>query len=473
MSEIIPLAAISTPPDRQREVFPEAAMEELKASILTMKGLMCPILVRPDAKLDGQFILVAGERRLRVIKTIQTHYAFGEQMIAPGFIPAVVKQFPNDMEVMEAELHENTIRLNLTWQERAAAIAKLHALKVMKNPQHSIGETAYILDDKTTALTTGFATANVYKRVEASLLVNKFLQEGDADVQKASSLADATKIATRKIEAQLMIKLKEHREAKQALIATQPVTAEPTEELSRDEDPVGFLLRQRSECVLLEGDMREQIRNVPSGSINVIVTDPPYGEGVDDFGDAASLRHDYSEENFEELYETLIAELPRICAPSAHIYIFCNFEYFFPLREKIAALKGWRVRKTPLIWTKGSTGNLADGTAQGYKRSYELILYASQGKRPCSGVISDVIYFPMVRQKVHAAQKPVELYSKLLTMSAVPGDTVLDCFAGSGTIFHAAQALALKSVGIEMNPLFIEMCRLAMEGKEPNWKAEV
>jgi len=76
---------------------------------------------------------------------------------------------------------------------------------------------------------------------------------------------------------------------------------------------------------------------------------------------------------------------------------------------------------------------------------------------------------PMVKFKSHAAQKPPELYTTLLKMSAVPGDTILDAFAGSGTIFLAAKTLPLITViGIEKDPMFQGLCELAMQGKVPD-----
>jgi DNA modification methylase len=46
----------------------------------------------------------------------------------------------------------------------------------------------------------------------------------------------------------------------------------------------------------------------------------------------------------------------------------------------------------------------------------------------------------------------VSLYEDLLKRSARPGDSVLDPFAGSGTIFPAAHSLKIKATGIELDP---------------------
>ena len=472
MLAILAIKDIVINENRQREIFGEQELEELKTSIQGESGLITPILVRPGKK-EGTYILVAGERRLRAISTITEEYAFGTDRINPGFIPVVVKPFSSDIAAYEAELHENIMRVNLSWQERAKAIASLHEYHKMLNPQQTISRTAYLIDQSPTAEKTGYANASAVKTTQNAILVNSYLH--DPEVAKAASLKDATKIVTRKLEEENLLRLRAYSEKKREEEAARLASvAQERKESLEDAFDLELLTPVPSSKILgsntlLEGDMKEKIKEIPDNSINVIITDPPYGVGVEDFGDSgnAAMPHEYSEEDYEELHEVLVNNLSRICASSAHVYIFCDLEYFHVLRDMIRAQDGWRVRRKPLIWNKGSTGNLSDGSAQGYKSSYECILYATRGKRPCGAVTSDVLYFPMVKNKTHAAQKPTELYKRLLEMSSVPGDKVLDAFAGSGTIFRAAKDFAIEALGIEKSPVFCELCKLAIEDKEP------
>ena len=81
-----------------------------------------------------------------------------------------------------------------------------------------------------------------------------------------------------------------------------------------------------------------------------------------------------------------------------------------------------------------------------------MILYAIKGKKPTTGIYPDVITTFADANMSHGAQKPVALYVDLLKISVRAGDTILDAFAGSGTIFPAAHQLKVKAVGVEMNP---------------------
>lgn len=482
--KILSIFDIDIGSDRQRKAFPDAEMEELKASILTEKGLMCPILVRPMD--NDRYRLVAGERRLRTITAMKKAYQFGEQHIPSLHIPAVVKNFSTDQEEMEAELHENIVRLGLTWQEKAMAIAKLHELKQIKNPLHNVGMTARLVEE--TTITGDYARPSTYRDVQASILVKDYLNL--PEVANAKDLKTAQKVVSHTLEKEQLRMLMELNSNRQAFNAQQNLTKSmeklgevdglelvlPPEPFSLTPESPYLALDLGPETqqppaptklgLLLKGDMLSEIKTIKDNSINVVVTDPPYGVGVDKFKGSgrSGLLHEYSEDNYEELHERLVSELDRICAVSAHVYIFCDMEYFHKLKSLFS--EGWRVRRGPLIWSKGHMGKLPEGSLQGYKRSYESILYATRGNRPCAAITRDVLDFPADRVKIHAAQKPVALYKHLLQMSAIPGDTVLDAFAGRGTIFLAARDLLINPIGIELSDHYGMLCELAQEGKD-------
>ena len=111
---------------------------------------------------------------------------------------------------------------------------------------------------------------------------------------------------------------------------------------------------------------------------------------------------------------------------------------------------GWSVFRTPLIWYKRN-GMRAPWPEYGPQRKYETILYATKGKRPVLKKAGDVLDYPPDINLGHAAQKPVALFEDLLRRSCHPGDTVLDPFAGTGTIFPAAHVLKCRATGVELD----------------------
>src|SRR5687768_9805242 len=106
--KLIPLDSLIIPENRQRKEFPRKEMDDLKESI-TSKGLLHLPVVRNDG-----LTLVAGERRCKAIRELNDEgidFIYNDEAIPFGFFPVSLLQDLSDLEVMEAELEENVIRL--------------------------------------------------------------------------------------------------------------------------------------------------------------------------------------------------------------------------------------------------------------------------------------------------------------------------------------------------------------------------
>jgi ParB family chromosome partitioning protein len=106
------LSDIITNTDQPRKHFDQALLEELASSIKKY-GVIQPILVTPT-DLNGQFLLVAGERRWRASKIAKI-----------STIPAVVHK-RKELDQLEIALIENVQRVDLSPLETAISIEKLH-----------------------------------------------------------------------------------------------------------------------------------------------------------------------------------------------------------------------------------------------------------------------------------------------------------------------------------------------------------
>jgi ParB family chromosome partitioning protein len=108
----VPIDRIAPNPDQPRRTFAEGALEELAASIRE-KGVIQPLIVRPDpARADG-FQIVAGERRWRAAQRAQLHE-----------LPVIVREF-DDTEVLEVAIIENIQRADLNALEEAQGYRQL------------------------------------------------------------------------------------------------------------------------------------------------------------------------------------------------------------------------------------------------------------------------------------------------------------------------------------------------------------
>lgn len=425
--QLIEIKKIIIKPNRQRKEFDAQAMQEL-VNTIQGKGLMhAPVLRHTD---EGM-VLVAGERRVRAVVEMQILggiLRFNNEEIPDGFIPYVNIGDLDELAAEECELEENLHRKDLTWQENAAAMSKLHSLRSRQAQAqgrvHTVADTA--------AETKGRSDGGYQAAVRKDLVVAKYLH--NPEVAKARTADEAFKI----------IKRQEESSRNLALAAE-----------------VGKTFNQ-SVHELHNTNCLSWMRAQGEGQFDVILTDPPYGLGADSFGDAGGkltgIEHHYKDdvESFKALMEEWCPLAYRVAKPQAHAYVFCDLDNFHWLKQQMTAA-GWWVTRTPFICTKPNSGRVPH-PEHGPRRQWEMILYAIKGKKVTTGIYPDVITTMADPNMSHGAQKPVALFSDLLRRSIRAGDTVLDTFAGSGTIFPAAHQLKVKAVGIEMNPEYAGLC---------------
>jgi site-specific DNA-methyltransferase (adenine-specific) len=177
---------------------------------------------------------------------------------------------------------------------------------------------------------------------------------------------------------------------------------------------------------LLHGDCLEVMKCVPDKSIDLVLTDPPYRDEVDN-QPTMDMRKNGGMENFgNKLNKEQFAEIVRI---SKHQIIWgCNNFNFLP------AHKGF------LVWQKHIPENFTMSMAE--------IAYVSESL----STISKVFKIASNREKrLHPTQKPLRLFEWILEKYSSVGDTVLDCFMGSGTTGVACKKLNRNFIGIELD----------------------
>jgi ParB family chromosome partitioning protein len=108
----IPVESLRPNPNQPRRTFGEAEMSELAASIRE-KGVIQPLIVRPDPTAQGRYEIVAGERRWRAAQRAQLHD-----------VPVIVRTY-TDTEVLEVAIIENIQRADLNPIDEASAYRQL------------------------------------------------------------------------------------------------------------------------------------------------------------------------------------------------------------------------------------------------------------------------------------------------------------------------------------------------------------
>jgi site-specific DNA-methyltransferase (adenine-specific) len=203
---------------------------------------------------------------------------------------------------------------------------------------------------------------------------------------------------------------------------------------------------------IIHGDCLEKLKEIEEGSVDCIVTDPPYGYSF------MGKDWDKAVVGVETWKECL-----RVLKPGAFAFVLDTHSRFFSLdawaektlpflivpkaskREKNAGLEGFEERET-----RGGGGRVEAGydeTEEGRRLRQTATAYGAVKAK---------------QSNTHATVKPIKLMSYLITLGTREGDTVLDPFLGSGTTGVAAKMLGRKFIGIERESEYVEIAKARM-----------
>ena len=201
---------------------------------------------------------------------------------------------------------------------------------------------------------------------------------------------------------------------------------------------------------LFNGDCIEVMNGLAPESVNAVITDPPYMIGAKSTGDAKAKCGGWADmENAAWWYSEWLKLARRALTQNGFACVFGNWRSLPTLLYAFAKIQ-WPVDSL-LVWDKEWIGPA--GPKQ-LRPTYEIVIFAGMPKAIIANRSAKDIYrckwmAGHMKTTEHAAEKPVELMRHLIGLTTKPGDTVLDCFMGSGTSGVAAHLEKRKFIGIE------------------------
>jgi len=238
---------------------------------------------------------------------------------------------------------------------------------------------------------------------------------------------------------------------------------------------------------VLNEDCIKWLDNHSEENIHLTFIDPPFRQGKD----YRFFDDNQPEEKYWNWLEDVLSKVYRITVKGGAVY--------FMQREKNTENVLRILRKTKwvfqnlIIWKKKTS---AIPSEIRYSKQYQIIAFATKGERPrafnklridlptppeykygrSNGIyVTDVWddireltsgYFAgdeAIRDnegnRVHTQQSPVALLLRIILSSTLPGDIILDPFAGSGTTLVVAYQLKRNSIGIEIDPEYVELIK--------------
>jgi site-specific DNA-methyltransferase (adenine-specific) len=246
---------------------------------------------------------------------------------------------------------------------------------------------------------------------------------------------------------------------------------------------------------LHRGDCLPWLAGLPEGSVDLVVTDPPYGIGKawwDTFDDRRA---------YVAWAEGWLADVARVLSPRGTAYVMGFSEVLADLKwacgDRFAGTR-W------LVWAFRNRGNLRGD----WGRSHESILHLRKSRdftmdvdavrvpynahtqryperaqgassqfgagggswRPHPGGAKprDVLEIPLLNNGMaektdHPTQKPEELIRRLVAASSQPGDLVLDPFGGSGTTAVVCELLGRRWAVCEREADYVAMATARLD----------
>jgi modification methylase len=247
---------------------------------------------------------------------------------------------------------------------------------------------------------------------------------------------------------------------------------------------------------VIVGDCIEELRKLPSESVDLVFADPPYNlqlasellrpnntrvDGVDDDWDKFS-----SFTAYDSFCRAWLGECRRILKPDGAIWVIGSYHNVFRLGVALQDLGFWI--QNDIVWRK--VNPMPNFRGKRFTNAHETLIWASrdQKSRPTFNyeslkALNDDIQmrsdwlFPICSgperlkddggRKAHPTQKPEALLGRVLLASTHAGDIVLDPFFGTGTTGAAAQRLGRKWIGIERDADYARAARERIAAVSP------
>ena len=205
-------------------------------------------------------------------------------------------------------------------------------------------------------------------------------------------------------------------------------------------------------------DCLEGMKRIPDGSVDLIVTDPPYLMNYKT-GRRKDKTHRFNDvilnDDNEQLITDYVKECYRIMKDDTAMYLFCSsnkVDFFKRELEKLFSIKNM------IIWVKNN--HTAGDLESAFGRKYEIVFLVNKGQRKFNGErLTDIWEFPRVSGdgQLHQNQKPIELIKRCIEKHSDVGEVVFDGFMGSGTTAAAALDTNRNYIGFELDEYYFNV----------------
>jgi modification methylase len=246
---------------------------------------------------------------------------------------------------------------------------------------------------------------------------------------------------------------------------------------------------------VLVGDCIQELRKLPSESVDLVFADPPYNlqlasellrpnntrvDGVDDEWDKFS-----SFAAYDQFCRAWLSECRRVLKPDGAMWVIGSYHNVFRLGAALQDLGFWI--QNDIIWRK--VNPMPNFRGKRFTNAHETLIWAGRDQKSrvtfnyeSLKALNDDIQmrsdwlYPICAgperlkddggRKAHPTQKPEALLGRILLATTNVGDVVLDPFFGTGTTGAVAQRFGRRWIGIERDEDYARAARERIAGIE-------
>ena len=230
-----------------------------------------------------------------------------------------------------------------------------------------------------------------------------------------------------------------------------------------------------SNISIYNSDSLIKLKEIPSGSVDLVIADPPYNLGKD-YGNGSDKK---CFDEYLDFSRKWLLEVDRILKDSGSIYIFMGFRfisYLYNILDRdmgyhfgswicwhytqgIGKTKGFSPRHDDILMFNKSSKATFNLDAIRIPQKYYRARNNMRGANPGDVWKFSHIHYCNENRFSHPTQKPEGIIERMILASSNKKDTVLDPFLGSGTTLRVCQQLDRRGIGIELNPDYVKMAK--------------
>lgn len=242
---------------------------------------------------------------------------------------------------------------------------------------------------------------------------------------------------------------------------------------------------------ILLGDCVEVMQSLPAGSVDLVFADPPYNLQLNrtlwrpDLSRVEAVTDGWDQfegyEEYDRFTRDWLSACRRVLKDTGTLWVIGSYHNIYRVGTALMDLDYWILND--IVWIK--TNPMPNFRGMRFTNAHETLLWAQKNKgahytfnyHSMKSMNDDLQMrsdweLPICKGKertqtnggkAHSTQKPEALLYRVLLASSNAGDVVLDPFFGSGTTGVVAKKLNRNWIGIERDPLYIQLARQRLD----------